>query len=186
MHIKYKANARGLLAVVFAAVVPFYAHLAFSQSVSDTQVKALYLYKITKFLTWDGSGKQPIRFCYMESSGADEDASVGQQLTNYIDKKGKKDVQVIHLRNLQEMDSCHILFIPSSEQSAIGTVISKASGKDILTVSDAKRFIYSNGMVGFVTDEQNRVQMEANLRNIKSTKIRISAAALEVMAEVIQ
>jgi hypothetical protein len=186
MRERHKIGVKGWLAVMLATGCIAFGSNILAQSVSDTQVKALYIYKITKFLTWKGASKQPIRFCYMESSSTSEEESVGQQLSNYLAKKGKRDVSVMHLRNLQELDSCDILYIPASEQSALETVLTKTSGKDILTISDAKRFIYRDGMLGFITDEENRVQMEANLKNINATNIKVSAAALEVMAEVVR
>jgi hypothetical protein len=162
------------------------AAFASAQKVSEAQLKALYLYKIAKFVSWESGSKQSVHLCYIESSNATLDASVGQQLSKYVTQKNKQDMKVIHLKNLQEISSCDMLFIASSEQSALSNILPKVADKSILTVSDIKRFIFREGMIGFVTDSQNRVQMEANLRIIKSSGMRMSASALEVMVQVVQ
>lgn len=172
-----------LLIVLCCAV---YAISASAQKVSEAQLKALYLYKIAKFVSWDSGSKQPVRLCYIESSNATLDSSVGQQLNKYVTQKNKQDMRVNHLKNLQEIGSCDMLFIASSEQSALSNILPKITDKSILTVSDIKRFIFREGMIGFVTDAENRVQMEANLRIIKSSGMRMSASALEVMVQVVQ
>lgn len=168
-------------------VVALAAQPSVAQSFSDAEIKAVYIVKLGKFITWGGQKRSPVRFCYMESSRTSEDASVGQNLEKFVRGKGLQgEWKVTQIRSADNVGSCDILFVADSEESALQGVLSEAAGQDILTISDVKRFIFKDGMLGFALDDQSRVKMEANLKNIRKTKVQVSAQVLEFMQQVIK
>lgn len=179
---------RSITLAAIAASLMLMPNLAVNaQNFSDAEVKAVYIYKLGKFILWNGKKRSPIAFCYMESSRLPEDASVGRSMEKLVDAKNlHSEWQVTHVRTVDGISECDMLFIASTEESAVPGIISKTSGSDILTISEVKRFIYKDGMIGFVVDNQNRVKMEANLKNIRKTKVQVSAQVLEFMVQVIK
>lgn len=158
-----------------------------AQNFSDAEIKAVYIFKLGKFVLWDGKRRSPIEVCAMESAKLADDESVGKTLDKFVRSKGLGgEWQVKRIRNLDGVDDCDILYVGSSEESAVASITSRVDSKDILTISDIKRFIYKDGMIGFVLDDQNRVKMEANLKNIRKTKVQVSAQVLEFMTQVIK
>ena len=181
----YKGIAYALVSFILATALFLPMTRLRAQAYSDVNIKAAYIYKLGKFVTWAGQKHMPINFCYMESSRLAEEESVGRSFARFV--KGKSAEWRVHeIRNAGALENCDILFISESEESALESVLSKAADKDILTISDAKRFIYKDGMLGFILDDQNRVKMEANLKNIKKTGVMVGAVVLELMQEVVR
>ena len=177
---------------VLTFLVFFYALLglgeARAQNFSDVQIKAAYIMKLAKFVTWNGQHLNHINFCYMESSNQDADSSVGRSLANLVRAKNvSEEWGIKRVRNIDNMAGCNMLFIADTEESSLSSILSKAHEyNNILTVSDARRFIYKEGMLGFVLDDDSHVKMEANLNNIRKTSVMVSATVLELMQEVIK
>lgn len=158
-----------------------------AQSFSDAEIKAAYLFKLAKFITWNGERKAPIKFCYIESSRAEDDASVGQSFERVVKAKGAQDQwSVARIRALSGINNCNVLFIADSEESSLSGILSQIGNTDILTASDIRRFISKGGMLGFAVDDQDRVKMEANLSTMKKTNVMLSAVVLELMQQVIR
>lgn len=179
---------RGILVAAITAALLLMSNLAVNaQNFSDAEIKAVYIYKMGKFLLWNGQKRSPIDFCYMESGRSPEEASVGRSMEKLVDAKHlQSEWRVTRVRTVEGTDDCDILFLASTEESAVSNVLSRAGNSDILTISDIKRFIYKDGMVGFVLDDQNRVKMEANLKNIRKTRVQVSAQVLEFMVKVVK
>lgn len=173
--------------IALSLVLLLAASAAQTQNFSDAEIKAAYIFKLAKFVSWSGGRPAQIQVCYVESSRASEDASVGQNLERLILAKNAGSSWAIkRLRGLEGLGKCHMLFIADTEESSLSSILSQTTDKDILTMSDARRFIYKGGMLGFVLDEENRVKMEANLNNLKKTNVMIGAAVLELMQDVIR
>ena len=157
-----------------------------AQSFSDAQIKAAYIMKLSKFVTWNGQHLNHINFCYIESSGQEDDASVGASFAKLVRAKnagGEWSIKSLH--GTGGLGSCNMLFIADSEEGSLSAILSKV-GNNTLTLSDARRFINKDGMLGFVLDDDNHVKMEANLNNIRQTNVMVSATVLELMQQVIK
>lgn len=164
-----------------------FVYAARAQSFSDVQIKAAYIFKLSQFITWDGSRKSPINFCYIESTRQSEDASVGQSFERLVTAKNAgAQWRVSRIRGLTGIAECDALFIAESEDSSLSNILTQIAGKNILTISDMRRFINRGGMLGFVVDSQDRIQMEANLITMKKTNVMIGAVVLELMSQVIK
>src|SRR5581483_1788756 len=88
-----------------------------SQSVSDYQVKAAYLYNFAKFVEWPSesfaSPTTAFRFCVLD------DLSFESALNQIV--KGKtiagRPVEVARAHSAEQRRSCHILFVNSSQRN---------------------------------------------------------------------
>lgn len=170
--------------ILFGAVA--YWGGARAQSFSDVEIKAAYIMKLAKFVTWNGRHLNHINFCYIDST-RDDDTSVGANFQRLVRAKGAGNGwSVRKLRGMNGIEQCNMLFIADTEEGSISSILSRVNKQDILTMSDARRFIYKDGMLGFVLDDENRVKMVANLKNIRKTRVMISATVLELMEEVVK
>lgn len=175
---------RSVLSLLVCMVV--LSGVAQAQNFSDAEIKAAYIMKLSKFVTWNGQHLNHINFCYIESSSESE-GSVGTSLARLVRAKNiGGEWSVRSLRNIDNISNCNMLFIADTEEGSVSTILSKAHNYDILTMSDVRRFIYKEGMLGFALDDDNRVKMEANLNNIRKTNVMVSATVLELMQEVIK
>ncbi len=174
------------LFVCFSLLISSFG-LAYAQSFSEAEIKAAYIFKIAKFITWNGVRKNRIEFCYVESARPVDDISVGNSFKRLVNaKNAHSEWGVTRLRGLDGVKKCDIVFIAESESSSLAGILSQIGSADILTISDIRRFISKGGMLGFVLDSQDRVKMEANLGTIRKTNVKMSAALLELMQQVVQ
>jgi hypothetical protein len=150
---------------------------------SESQVKAVYLYNFGKFVRWQGEhaanpGSFEICVLGKDPFGPILDATVTSESI-----EGKK-ITVSRLSRIQEASQCNILFISSSEEGRLGSILSAAQHFGALTVSDIPHFAERGGMVGFVV-VQGRIRFEVNLRAAEQSRITLGSELLKVASAVI-
>ncbi len=168
--------------VVLAVMLPL---ATAAQTITPEEIRAQYIIKIRPFVQLGNPPHSIREICYYEKPGVPENESVGQLIAKYLRDHATKDISVKWFKAIRDFSGCDILFIPESEDSNIDNIISALDASEILTISSAKKFIYRGGMIGFVLDDENRVKMEANLKNTKAKNVKLRAEILELMPNVI-
>jgi hypothetical protein len=85
---------------------------------------------------------------------------------------------------LDALRQCHMLFICSSEQSHLETLLNPIKTLDILTVADGPGFLEAGGMVNFLI-ENKKVRFEVNTAATGRAKLQIRAKLLRLAKRVI-
>ena len=96
---------------------------------------------------------------------------------------GGKSVMAKRITKPQDVDSCRILFISSSEENHLKEVLTALDKTRVLTVSDIPRFSERGGMIGF-TLEGNRVRFDVNLDRTQGAGLTLSSELLKVATNV--
>jgi DNA-binding LytR/AlgR family response regulator len=78
---------------------------------------------------------------------------------------------------VEEITTCHILFISRSEDDRLERVLVGLKGRDILTVGDVERFSARGGMIRFVT-EHGRIRLRINLKAAEAANLKLSSKLL--------
>jgi hypothetical protein len=144
---------------------------------NEYQVKAAFLYNFAKFIDWPGEAfagpSAPLII------GVVGDDPFGGALDQAINGKsiGGRPLAVRRLKWGQDLRSCHILYISSSEQKRLPQIIQSLRGASVLTVSDMERFNQQGGIINFIL-EANRVRFEINSRAADQARLRISSKLL--------
>jgi YfiR/HmsC-like len=150
---------------------------------SEFQVKAAYLYNFGRFVQWpDESGadrNESFEICVL---GTDP---FGQALDATLagGTIGGKSVAAKRITKPQDVDSCRILFISSSEESHLKEDLAALDKTRVLTVSDIPRFSERGGMIGFILDG-NRVRFDVNLDSAQGAGLTLSSELLKVATNV--
>lgn len=148
-----------------------------AQASSEYQVKAAFLYNFAKFVEWPGEafsdGSAPLVI------GVIGDDPFGGALDQAINGKtiGGRSLVVRRLKWGQNLRSCHILFIGSSERKRLGQIIQSLKGASVLTVGDTGEFFQQGGIINFILEE-SRVKFEINSRMADQSRLRISSKLL--------
>ena len=132
-----------------------------AQSSGEYQIKAAFLYNFAKFVDWPAeafagsNGKLII--------GVIGDDPFGGALNQAINGKtiNGRPLLVRRLRWGQDLRSCHILFISSSERQRLPQIIQSLRGASVLTVGDMGQFNQQGGIINFIL-EANKVRFEIN------------------------
>jgi hypothetical protein len=173
-----------LLAIVFVSC--FVASpIARAQQAKPTEydVKSAYLYNFSRFVQWpDGSaqGKNdlfPICVLGRDPFGPSLDATLAGRTVD-----GHKTV-VRRIARPEDASGCRILFISSSEDEQLKTIMAALDHAGVLTVSDIPQFSDRGGMIEFVP-EGSRVRFQVNLKAAQDAGLMLSSELLKVAVSV--
>ena len=148
-----------------------------AQTGNEYQVKAAFLYNFAKFVDWPPeafagrSGKLVIGVIGEDPFGGALDQAINGKTI------GGRSLVVHRLRWGQDLRSCHILFISSSERQRLPQIIQSLRGASVLTVGDMGQFNQQGGIINFVL-EANKVGFEINSRGAHRARLRISSKLL--------
>jgi hypothetical protein len=164
------------LAAGTAATVPVDS-LAQSQASPEYQLKAVFLFNFAQFVEWPASA----------FAGPDAPVVIGilgeDPFGSYLDEtvRGEKvndrPLVVRRFRSVEEITTCHILFISGRDKERFRDILDHLRGRSILTVSDGEGFATMGGMVRFVTDK-NRIRFRINLEAAKAADLTLSSKLL--------
>ena len=150
---------------------------------SEYQLKAVFLFNFAQFVDWPADtfsdAATPVVIGVL---GEDPFGSVLDQTVRDERLRGRP-FQVRRYQSVDEIKTCHILFIRRSDAGRVEEILARLKTRPILTVSDADAFAERGGMIRFVTD-RNRIRLQINPEAVEAAHLTISSKLLRV-AEVI-
>lgn len=172
-----------ILLVIAALASGFDLPIQKTNTSPEYQVKAVFLFNFTQFIEWPTVAfPEPDSPMIIGILGKDP-------FKDYIDEtvRGEKinghPLIVERFENLEDIKSCHILFISQTEKKQVKTILQSLSNRKILTVSDMSDFAKQGGMVRFVT-ENNKTRIRVNLEATKEADLTVSSKLLR-LAEIV-
>jgi YfiR/HmsC-like len=150
---------------------------------SEYQVKAVFLFNFAQFVDWpadafpDSATPLVIGVLGIDPFGGALDQTVRDE------RLGRRRFQVRRYRSVDEIKTCHILFISRSEGDRPEGILAGLKHRPILTVSDADGFAERGGMIRFVTD-RNRIRLQLNTNATEAAHLTVSSKLLRV-AEIV-
>lgn len=145
---------------------------------SEYQVKAVFLFNFAQFVDWpSGAFPDSIAPFVIGVLGDDpfgpmlDDAVRGETVRGH-------PLEVRRFRKIEDVKTCHILFISSSEERHLDAIVASLRNRSILTVSDAQVFPRHGGMVVFVS-EKNHVRLRINPAAAAAADLTISSKLLQ-------
>ncbi len=147
---------------------------------TDLQVKAAYLYKFGAFVKWPNPApRDAFSICILgrDPFGPTLDSTL---LGGSIDGA---QVGAVRISAPQEAAQCRIVFVSSSEEPHLKSILSTLEQVPVLTVSDIPHFTDRGGMIQFVL-ENGRIRFEVNLSRAERAGIGLSSQLLKVATEV--
>jgi hypothetical protein len=150
----------------------------------EYQLKAVFLWRFAQFVHWPtnafASPESPIVIGILGSSpfGHALEEVVREETANH------RKLTVQYYERVDEIKTCHILYISESEALRVERVTAALANRSILTVSDIDQFAKTRGgMIHFVTD-QNKVRFRINLGAATAARLVLDARLLR-MAETV-
>jgi len=143
------------------------------------QIKAAYLYQISKFVFWPEERKQVDHFqvCQMgrDSYAGNLNKISGRSVFN-------KPVIIRSVDSLSNAQDCHLLVLSDPTKIPLKELRTWLSQNSVLTVVDGEEY-WERGMVTFVLEKQ-RVRLHINLSLAKTSGLTFAANLLEVASEI--
>jgi uncharacterized protein DUF4154 len=148
-----------------------------AQASPEYQLKAVFLFNFAQFVEWPASA----------FPGPDAPLVIGilgdDPFGPYLDETirgesvNNRPLSIRRYRTVQEIDTCHILFVSRREQGHLQGILDSLKGRSILTVSDFEGFASRGGMIRFVTD-RNRIRLRINLDAARAANLTLSSKLL--------
>ena len=150
-----------------------------SRVVREYQIKAAFLYNFAKFVEWPAAKfrdeTSPMNLCV---TGIDP---FGITLDNTVSGKTIKgrSINVNRIDWEDNLKSCHILFVSSSERENLPKIVESLLGAGVLTTGDMDRFARRGGVIS-LTKKANKIRFEINLQAADRARIKLSSHLLRL------
>ena len=144
---------------------------------TEYQLKAVFLFNFAQFVDWPQESfpeaQMPLVIGVLgeDPFGTYLDEIVSGETVN------NRQLEIQRYRRVDEMKTCHILFISQSESKQLEQIVADLKGRSILTVSDSDGFTRYGGMIRFVT-EKNKLRLRINLEAATAANLTISSKLL--------
>lgn len=182
MDISYFTNrliTRAILLVSLCISPALYADKMLGTTAKEYQIKAVFLYNFSNFITWPessfGNESVPFRICVLgqDPFGVFIDATTDNQ------KVKGRSLQVLRLKELNATRQCQILFISDSETSRLTDILAFAKSNTVLTVGESDEFINEGGMIKFF-NRNNKVRLGINPDALEQAGLKADANLLNL------
>lgn len=142
----------------------------------EREVKAVFLFNFVQFIDWpEEAFSGPDAPVVIGILGTDPFGRLLDDVVRGETVKGRQ-LTVERFRRVEDIKSCHVLFISPSETAMYRHILMTLGGQPTLTVGETENFT-SLGMVRFLT-ERNRVRLEVNVNRAKAAGLTISSNLL--------
>jgi len=143
----------------------------------EYQVKAGFLYNFAHFTEWptnafpDNNSPLVIGVLGNDPFASDLDELVrGEKVNN-------RPLVVQRYQQVEEIKTCHILFVSQSEARRLDRILASLKNRSILTVGDVEGFAKQGGVIRFIT-EKNKIRFRINVEAARASHLTISSKLL--------
>jgi hypothetical protein len=173
-----------LILTTWASLLIAWSASAQANPSSEYAVKAAFLFHFAEFVEWPAGafkdGNSPLTYCTVG-----EDQFRGALDENLRGKTiGERAMRVQHLKQLDAIHDCQILFIGATETKHASQILASIKGNAVLTVGESHNFAEDGGMIEFLL-EGNKIRFEINLGAVSAAKLKMSARLLTLAKTVI-
>jgi len=143
----------------------------------EYQVKAVFLFNFAQFVEWPpaafGDGTSPLVI------GVLGDNPFGTYLDETVrdEKVGNRPLEVRRYQRVEEIKTCHVLFVGLSEANRLEQILAGLKDRSILIVGDSNDFVQRGGMIQLASS-QSRIRLRINEGAAKTANLTISSKLL--------
>lgn len=189
-NIVYEHSGALRASIIGIALLLIISAQGFAQGLvnKESQVKAAYIYNITKFVNWpkakpDADAKslpdseKRLTICYLGGS------SVRQSLQPLTSLRAQGRALILKaLSPPVDLSACQLVYVTGSKED-VSRVLDASQDKSCLTVGDSDSFTELGGMIGF-TRVKDTIRLKINVTKAKEVGLEISANLLEVAVSI--
>ena len=149
----------------------------------EYKVKAAFLFHFAQFVEWPtnafASDNAPLVIGILGNDpfGRVIDETVHDEVVR------NHPLQVQRYRSLNDINSCHVLFVSPSESANVQAIFARLRGQPVLTVGETENFARSGGVIRFLK-EGNKIRFRINVQAAREANLSISSKLLRA-AEIV-
>lgn len=168
---------RVLILALFLILLPATPSAAGTKLTHEYDLKAAFMFHFAQFVEWPPEAL-PDRNTPLTIGILGEDP-FGKTLDEIVANEAVRGHKLLvrRFQNVNQIDSCHILFISPSEARRLDAILSQLNRRSVLTVGETKDFAQRSGIIGFVIT-QKRLRLAVNLAAARAARLTISSKLL--------
>ena len=170
---------RFLVPVLSLAILHAPLSIAQSEREIEYRFKAVYILNFFQFVEWPDSSFENDRSPIVLAVLGDDPFGKILDETVQSEKVGSHPIIVKRFHVLNELGSCHAIFISSSEKGSVQTILKHVDDRPILTISDIDDFGDRGGDIGFYL-ENNKIRFAINMQALKQSDLKVSSKLLRL------
>jgi len=152
-----------------------------SSGASREAFKAAMIYRLATFVAWPESALGDGSFV-IGVLGASDVAGQLKELSG-AQTIGGRPIEVRRIDGAAQLGGCVLVFVGQDRGGELEEVLSRASGRSLLTVSDVEGFASRGGMIELVRDGR-KLKFEVHRGAATDAGLRVSSRLLELAAAV--
>ena len=163
---------RAVVAILLLTRMP-----AVAQDVTETALKAAFIYNFAKFTEWPADvmpAGEPLLLCVLGNAGIGEAlarAVKGRTLAGHL-------LAVSQLpRDAPPRGGCHVLYLSSVTAGQAATLVAGLRSAPVLTISDVERFTQVGGIAQFFF-ENDQLRFTVDVESARRARLLISSRLL--------
>lgn len=145
----------------------------------EKDIKAVFLCRFAQYVTWPATAFKddttPITI------GILGDDPFGKRIEEAIagEKAQNRKLEVKRSNQVEDLRTCHILFVSSSEKGRLPDLLKDIQTKGTLIVGDMEGFVGMGGMISF-KPKDGKVKFDINEKAAKRAGLKISSQLLRL------
>ena len=172
-----------LWSVSSLVLLSFISPAAGKTPIADSDVirlKGAFLYKFAHFVTWpdstfaDSAAPIVIGILGEDPFGSFLDRAVAQR------RAQERPLRIRRFAKIQNIETCHILFVSSSQASRLDKIVEFLKDRSILTVADFADFARRGGAVEFALLEDH-MELRVNIDVVARAQLALSSRRLKLV-----
>jgi hypothetical protein len=157
---------------------------------TEYQIKAAMILNFIKFVQWPAQSAD--QFPDQLNDLTNPTITIGifgkDNFGNTLDqiegrKIGNKQLSVRHIKSMNQLSGCQILFVSASDSHRTYQILREISGMPVLTIGEDEDFIRLGGIIRFYS-EKNHIRFEVNQTAALKSDLKLSVKLLEVAAAI--
>jgi YfiR/HmsC-like len=150
----------------------------------EYRVKAAFIFHFAQLVDWPPETRTGAANSLFLCTIGDDPFQGALESTVAGKAVGDRILVVRHLKQADDVQACHVLFLGKAESKRIPTLLTNLHNAPILTVGESPGFLGAGGMICFVL-EDNNVRFGINLDAAASAKLKIGSRLLILAQTVI-
>ena len=144
---------------------------------TNAKVKALFIYNFSKYIEWPST----MDGATFQIAVLGEYPTLMSELNNMATTKkaGNRPFEIRNYNDVNQLGSCHILFVESKYSSEIANIVNRLQGRNTLLVTEGEGLAQSASAINFFYAD-NKQRMEINQANIVKYNLKVSSKLLAI------
>ena len=142
----------------------------------EDKIKAAFIYNFTKYIEWvDDDTTDSFEI------GIIGDSDIISPLLEIAARElvNNRKIEIIHFQDIQDFNSCNILYISASEADVLPDILKNIDGRNILTISGNTGFALKGVAINFVIID-GKIRFEININLINQTGVLVNSHLLKL------